>query len=143
MYKEKCLEAVDFYMSIFENSRIISKMPDLNGETAGATVEIEGQLFHFYNGGEHFSFTQGFSLMVNAETQEEIDRLSDALSEGGEQLPCGWVRDKFGVSWQITPPQLMKMISDPDKVKADRAMQAMLQMCKIDIAKIEAAFEGV
>ncbi|MBX3243401.1 MAG: VOC family protein [Acidobacteria bacterium] len=143
MYKENCLEAVDFYMSIFKDSRIISKMPDLNGDPAGATVEIEGQVFHFYNGGDHFSFTQGFSLMVMADTQDEVDRLYDALSEGGEKLPCGWVKDKYGVSWQVTPPQLMKMISDPDRVKADRAIQAMLQMHKIVIADIEAAFNGV
>lgn len=142
MYREKCLEAVEFYMSIFNNSRIVSTMRGPDGKPAGATVEIEGQTFHVYDGGDHFSFSEGMSLMVYADTQEEIDRLYGSLSEGGEQLPCGWLTDKYGVSWQITPPQLMEMITDPDREKADRATNAMLQMYKIDIAKIEAAFNG-
>lgn len=142
MFPEKCMEAVEFYTSVFENARIVETLRGPDGNPAGAIFEIDGQQFHCYNGGEHFQFSQAISLMVNVDTQAETDRLYEELSEGGEQLPCGWVTDKFGVSWQVTPRMLMKAITDPDAEKAKRATEAMLQMYKIDIAKIEAAMQN-
>lgn len=142
MFPERCLEAVEFYTTVIKNSRVVRTMRGPDGEPAGATFELDGQNFHAYNGGDHFSFSQAISLMVYADSQDEIDRLYEALSEGGKQLPCGWVEDKFGVSWQITPPQLMEMITDDNREKADRATNAMLQMYKLDLAKLEAAFNG-
>lgn len=139
MFNEGAVEAMEFYASIFKNAKIVSKLPGEDGKTMGGTIEIEGQRIHTYNGGPHFSFTQGFSLMFGAETQEEVDHLYESLSEGGEQQACGWLKDKFGVSWQITPTILMRLLSDPDKAKAGRAMQAMLKMTKIIIADLEAA----
>ena len=139
MFNEGAVEAMEFYTSIFKNSRIVSTLPGPDGTVMGGSIEIEGQRINVYNGGPHFSFSQGISLMVSAETQDEIDHLYDSLSEGGEQLPCSWLTDKFGVSWQIVPPILMRLLSAPDKEKSGRAMQAMFKMTKIIIADLEAA----
>jgi len=139
MFNDRAGEAMEFYTSIFPNSKIVSTMPGPEGSVMGGSFEIEGQKFSCYNGGDHFSFSEGNSLMISAETQSEVDALSEGLSEGGEQQPCGWLKDKFGVSWQITPPILLTLLSDPDREKAKRVMDAMMKMKKIIIADLEAA----
>ena len=139
MYNDRAEEAMDFYASVFKDGRVISTIPGPDGKVMGGTFEIGGQRFMCYNGGPTFTFTQGFSLMVRADTQEEIDRLYGSLSEGGKQEPCGWLDDKFGVSWQITPPILLEMLTDPDREKANRVTEAMFKMTKIIIADLEAA----
>jgi predicted 3-demethylubiquinone-9 3-methyltransferase (glyoxalase superfamily) len=108
----------------------------------GGTFELEGQRFNAFNGGPSFKFSQGISLFVNAETQDEIDYFYEKLSEGGQKQPCGWLTDRFGVSWQIIPPILGELLSDPDRQKAGRVMNAMLQMQKIDIQALKDAAAG-
>ncbi len=144
MFNDQAGEAMEFYISIFENSRITSTFPASDGKVAGGTFELDGQKYHCYSAGPHpnFIFSQGISLMISAETQDEIDHFYDKLSEGGEQLPCGWLTDKFGVSWQVTPTILMNMLSDPDREKAGRVTEAMFKMSKIIIADLEAAGAG-
>ena len=142
MFNDQAEEAMNFYTSVFKDSKIISKIPGPGGLVMGGSFEIAGQRFMCYNGGPKFTFEQGFSLMVDAENQDEIDYLYDTLSEGGEQQPCSWLIDKFGVSWQIVPPVLLKLLSDPDKEKAGRVAQAMFKMKKIIIADLEAAAAG-
>ena len=142
MFKDRAGEAMDFYTSVFKNAKILGTMPGPDGTVMGGSFEIEGQRFNCYNGGPQFSFNWGISQMVNCETQEEIDYYYDKLSEGGEQQPCGWVTDKFGLSWQVTPTVLMQLISDPDRAKAERATQAMMKMHKLDIQALEDAAAG-
>lgn len=141
MFNDQAAEAMDLYTTVFPDGRILSTMPTPDGKVAGGSFEIGGQRYSCYNAGPHpdFKFSQGISLMIAAETQDEIDHYYDKLSQGGLQQPCGWVKDRFGVSWQITPTLLMKMLSDPDREKADRVMQAMFKMTKIIIADLEAA----
>ena len=139
MFNDQAGEAMEFYTSVFKDAKIISTMPGPDGKVMGGAFEIAGQRFNCYNGGPKFSFSQGFSLMVNAETQDEIDNLYETLSEGGKQEPCSWLDDKFGVSWQIVPPILMRLLGDPDGEKAGRVAQAMFKMTKIIIADLEAA----
>jgi predicted 3-demethylubiquinone-9 3-methyltransferase (glyoxalase superfamily) len=144
-------EAVEFYMSIFENSKIvsISRYGKAGAEAAGmpeGTVmaiifQLEGQEFMALNGGPAFTFSPAISFLVNCQTQEEVDELWDKLSAGGEAAACGWLRDKYGVSWQIVPTILGEMLQDSDPAKAERAMQAMLQMKKIDIETLRRAYE--
>jgi predicted 3-demethylubiquinone-9 3-methyltransferase (glyoxalase superfamily) len=142
MFSDQAMDAVDLYLSVFKNAKLLSTMPGPDGAVMGATFEIDGQEFTAYNGGPSFSFAEGISLMVNCETQEEVDHLWEKLSEGGEQQPCGWLKDRFGVSWQIIPTVLGELLGDPDREKANRVMQAMLQMGKIDIAGLRRAAEG-
>lgn len=142
MFNDQAGDAMELYASVFPNASIVSTMLGPDGTVAGGTFELEGQRFHCYNAGPHpnFVFSQGISLMITAETQDEIDHYYDKLSEGGEQQPCGWLVDKFGVSWQVTPTMLMKLLSDPDREKAERVTQAMFKMSKIIIADlVEAA----
>jgi predicted 3-demethylubiquinone-9 3-methyltransferase (glyoxalase superfamily) len=141
MFDNRANEAMKFYTSVFKNSRIVSTMGPA-GNVMGGTFEIEGQQFFTYNGGPHFSFTEGISLYVDASTQEEIDYYWDKLSEGGEKSMCGWLRDKFGVSWQIVPPILGELLGDKDPARAQRAMEAMLKMTKLDIRKLKDAADG-
>lgn len=147
-FNDQAEEAVQLYTSLFRNSEIVSMTrygeagPGPKGSVMGATFQLEGQDFIALNGGPHFTFAQGISLFVNCGTQEEIDRLYEKLSEGGEKQPCGWVKDKFGVSWQIVPPVLGEMLGDKDPEKAKRVMHAMLQMHKLDIKALERAYEG-
>jgi predicted 3-demethylubiquinone-9 3-methyltransferase (glyoxalase superfamily) len=145
MFPAGAEEAVNLYVSLFKNARITS-VNHFDAEPAqGAamlTFEIDGQEFYAMDGGPHFKFEQGMSLMVDCESQAEVDRLYDSLSEGGEKQPCGWVKDKFGVSWQIVPTVLTQLMSDPDPVKARRVTEAMLQMHKIDIAALQRAYAG-
>lgn len=142
MFESGAGEAMDFYVSIFKNSKIISTTPGPDGKAMGGSFELEGQRFNAFNGGPHFSFSPGISQFVSCETQEEIDYFYEKLSEGGEKQPCGWLKDKFGVSWQIIPPILGELLSDADREKAARAMNAMLKMQKIDIQALKEAAAG-
>jgi predicted 3-demethylubiquinone-9 3-methyltransferase (glyoxalase superfamily) len=141
----KAEEAANFYTSIFKNSKIITinrypkGSPAPEGMAMTAQFLLEGQEFVALNGGPQFTFTPAISFVVNCETQKEVDDLWEKLSAGGEEHQCGWLKDKFGVSWQIVPTVLVKLLSDPDAGRAQRAMAAMLQMKKIDIALLEQA----
>jgi predicted 3-demethylubiquinone-9 3-methyltransferase (glyoxalase superfamily) len=136
-------EAMKFYVSIFENSKIVSTMPGPDGKVLTGTFQIEGQQFMALNGGPQYKFTEAISLFVNCETQAEVDDLWNKLTAGGgAESQCGWLKDKFGLSWQIIPSALGRLFGDPDRAKANRAVQAMLQMKKIDIAKLQQAFDG-
>lgn len=140
-------EAMNFYVSIFKNSKILNVSryneagPGLNQTVVIGTFQLDGQEFMALNGGPEFKFTEAMSLFVTCENQEEVDYFWEKLSEGGEEGPCGWLKDKFGVSWQIVPAVLDKMLSDKDPQKAKRAMQAMLQMKKLDIKTLRDAYE--
>lgn len=140
-------EAMNFYVSIFKNSRILGvtrcgeKGPGPKGTVMSATFELDGQAFMALNGGPMFTFSPAISFFVNCDTQEEVDNLWDKLSDGGEKQRCGWLRDKFGVSWQIVPAVLGELLNDADAGKASRVMQAMLQMTKLDIAGLQQAYD--
>ncbi len=142
MFNKGAVEAIKFYASVFKDAKVTNMLFGPDGNAMGGTIEIGGQQIYTYNGGPDFSFTMGSSLMVAADTQDEIDHLWDNLSDGGERLDCGWVSDKFGVYWQITPTILMNYLADPDREKADRVFQAMLKMKKIIIGDIEKAAAG-
>jgi predicted 3-demethylubiquinone-9 3-methyltransferase (glyoxalase superfamily) len=141
-YDGQAEEAADFYTSIFKNSKILSTMPGSGGSKMGVTFELDGQQLIALNGGPMFKFTEAVSLFVDCETQEEIDEMWEKLSAGGEKSRCGWLKDKFGLSWQVVPPILGELLSDKDREKAKRVMDAMLQMDKIDIAKLKQAAQG-
>jgi predicted 3-demethylubiquinone-9 3-methyltransferase (glyoxalase superfamily) len=130
MFESKAEEAMKFYVSIFKNAKI----------TSPGSFQIDEQDFLVYNGGPHFSFSEGISLFINCETQEEVDELWEKLSAGGEKNMCGWVKDKFGISWQVIPSALMKYLNDPDPVKSKRVLDAMLKMNKIIIKDLEKAY---
>ncbi|MBC7581912.1 VOC family protein [Aeromicrobium sp.] len=145
-------EAANLYVATFAQSRIVSASrygdsgQDSTGQTAGTVMtiqfELEGQQFMALNGGPLFKFNESVSLLVSCETQEEIDHMYDALSAVPESEQCGWLKDKFGLSWQIVPPILGELLSDPDTDKAGRVMAAMLKMKRIDIAGLQAAANG-
>ncbi len=136
-------EAMTFYVSLFKNSKIISTMPGPDGKMLTGTFELDGQRFMALNGGPQFTFTEAISLFVNCETQSEVDDLWHKLTaDGGAESMCGWLKDKYGLSWQIIPSALGRMFGDQNRANAGRAMQAMLQMRKIDIAKLQRAFDG-
>jgi predicted 3-demethylubiquinone-9 3-methyltransferase (glyoxalase superfamily) len=141
-------EAMNFYTSIFKNSKVgrVSRYGDAGpgpkGAVMSATFQLEGQEFMALNGGPLFQFTPAVSFFVNCETQEEVDHFWEKLSAGGKQEQCGWLKDKFGLSWQIVPSILGKLLGDKDPAKASRVMQAMLQMIKLDIAALKKAAEG-
>jgi predicted 3-demethylubiquinone-9 3-methyltransferase (glyoxalase superfamily) len=137
-----CEEAMNFYISIFKNAKVLSTMPGPDGTLMGASFQLEGQEFKALNGGPQYEFTEAISLFVNCETQAEVDELWNKLTAGGAESQCGWLKDKFGLSWQIIPSALGRLLGDKDRAKAGRAMQAMLQMRKIDIAKLQQAFDG-
>ncbi len=139
-FVEQAEAAMNFYVAIFKNSRIVSvsRQGD-DGPVFTGSFELDGQPFMALNGGPHFTFANGISLFVNCQTQAEVDDLWEKLSAGGEQQPCGWLKDKFGVSWQIIPTALGELLSDPDPAKAQRVMQAMLQMSKIEIKVLQEA----
>jgi len=146
-FNDQAEEAAKFYTSIFPNSHItgITRYPkDLplpEGTVMTVSFELDGREFVALNGGPSFSFSQGFSISVLCETQEEIDTYWNKLTEGGQEVACGWLTDKFGLSWQITPKLLMQMISDSDPIKVQKAMAAMMTMIKIDIAEIKRAWD--
>lgn len=140
-FNDEAEEAMNFYTSIFDGSKIVSTTPGPNGTLMSGTFELDGQEFMALNGGPSFGFAQGISLFVDCETQEEVDELWDKLSEGGEEGPCGWLTDRFGVSWQVIPRALGELLSDEDPEKARRVMEAMLQMSKIEIDGLRKAYE--
>jgi len=136
-------EAVNFYTAIFKNSRIIGLHRfGNNGKIMSATFQLEGQQFMALDGGPHYSFTPAISFFVNCTSQQEVDEFWDKLSAAGEIQQCGWLIDKFGVSWQIIPTNLSRLMGDPDPVKSQRVLQAMLKMKKIEIGQLEAAYRG-
>lgn len=148
-YNDQAEEAANLYVSVFENSRIrsVSRYGDAGpGPKGGAmtvSFELDGKEFIALNGGPHFKFSDGVSLAVECQTQEQVDTYWDKLTEGGgEPGPCGWLKDRFGLSWQINPVILGQMLSDPDPEKANRVMQAMLKMKKIIIADLQKAYDG-
>lgn len=131
-----------FYVSIFRNSRVVAVTPGPDGRALSVSFELEGQPFHALNGGPHFTFTPAISLFVSCESQQEVDDLWEKLSDGGSQEPCGWLRDRYGLSWQIIPTALGRLMGNPDRAKAARVMNAMLQMKKIEISGLERAAAG-
>lgn len=141
-------EAMHFYVSIFKNSEVLSVTrygeagPGPTGTVMTATFQLDGLELIALNGGPHFKFTEAISLSVNCETQEEVDELWEKLSEGGEKGRCGWLKDKYGLSWQVNPTVLGEMLKDNDPEKAKRVMAAMLLMDKIDIKTLKQAYEG-
>ncbi len=134
-------EAMNFYVSIFKNSKIVSTMPGPDGKVLTGTFELDGQQFMALNGGPQFKFTEAISLFVSCETQAEVDDLWNKLIAGGAESQCGWLKDKFGLSWQIIPTALGRLLGDKDRRKAQAAMQAMLKMKKIDIKGLQDAFD--
>jgi predicted 3-demethylubiquinone-9 3-methyltransferase (glyoxalase superfamily) len=141
-------EAMNFYVSIFKNSKVVKVTrygvggPGPSGSVMSATFQLQGQEFFALNGGPQFTFTPAISFFVNCETQPEVDELWEKLSAGGKKERCGWLKDKYGLSWQIIPSALGKLLSDPDPEKSKRVMMAMLQMDKIDIAGLQRAHGG-
>lgn len=141
-------EAMNFYISIFKNSKVLDITrygeagPGPKGSVLTAAFELDGLELIALNGGPHFKFTEAISLAVSCETQDEVDEFWEKLSEGGETGKCGWLKDKYGLSWQINPRVLGEMLQDKDPEKAKRVMEAMLQMDKIDIKKLKQAYEG-
>ena len=148
-FDDQAEEAVNFYISIFKNSNIleINRYSEVGPGPAGEVMlikfQLEGQEFSALNGGPHFKFTEAISLVVNCESQEEIDDLWVKLCEGGEESQCGWLKDKFGLSWQIVPTALGELANDSDPEKSQRVMQALLQMGKLDIATLQHAYEDI
>lgn len=134
-------EAMNFYTSIFTNSKVINVSRMGDGSVMSASFQLNGQNFHALNGGPQFSFTPAVSFFVNCETQEEVDELWEKLLAGGEESRCGWLKDKFGLSWQIIPSALGRLLSDPDPVKSKNVMQAMMQMNKIIIKDLQDAHD--
>ncbi len=143
----KAEEAMNFYVSIFKNSKVgrVTRYgeagPGPKGTVMSATFQLDGQDFFALNGGPQFSFTPAISFFFNCETQQEVDELWKKLSEGGKKERCGWLKDKYGLSWQIIPSVLGKLLQDKDAEKAKRVMQAMLQMDKIDIKRLQQAYD--
>jgi predicted 3-demethylubiquinone-9 3-methyltransferase (glyoxalase superfamily) len=146
-FNGKAEEAMHFYVSIFKNSKAGSIVrygdagPGPKGTVMVATFQLDGQEFIALNGGPQFTFSPAVSFVVNCETQEEVDAFWEKLSEGGEKLQCGWLRDKYGLSWQIVPTVLGEMMQDKDAERSQRVMKAMLQMNKIDIGRLKQAYE--
>ena len=140
-FNDKAEEAMSFYVSIFKNSKA-GRVTRNGGTVMSVTFTLEGQEFMALNGGPEYHFTPAISLFVDCATQEEVDELWEKLSAGGKIDRCGWLRDRYGLSWQIIPSGLGEMLGDSDSVKAQRVMQAMLKMDKLDIAKLKQAREG-
>ena len=144
-FNDQAEQAMEFYISIFKNSKrgkVVRKGevgPGPKGQVLTVSFELEGQQFAALNGGPKFPFTEAISLFVNCETQEEIDSMWEKLSAGGSKGQCGWLKDKYGLSWQIVPPLLIELLADKDPAKSQRVMKAMMQMTKIDIAKLQEA----
>jgi len=150
-FDDKAEEAATFYTSIFKNSKIvkIARYGEAGAEVSGrpkgtvmtVTFHLEEQEFMALNGGPQFKFTEAISFVVNCQTQEEVDEYWEKLSDGGQEVQCGWLKDKYGLSWQIVPIILGEMLNDSDPKKAERVMKAMLQMKKIDINGLKQAYE--
>jgi len=147
-YDNQAEEAANFYVSIFKNSRVLGVTrygksgPGPEGSVLTAAFELEGQKFTALNGGPRFTFNESVSFVVNCETQEEIDYFWEKLSsDGGQESQCGWLKDKFGLSWQVVPTILPELITSKDAKKSERVMQALMQMKKLDLAKLKQAGE--
>jgi predicted 3-demethylubiquinone-9 3-methyltransferase (glyoxalase superfamily) len=151
-YDNQAEEAANYYVSVFKNSRVKNATrydeagAKASGRPAGSVMtvdfELDGQEFVGLNGGPHFKFTEAVSFVVNCETQEEVDYFWEKLSDGGAEVQCGWLKDKYGLSWQVVPTILSELLKNKDPQKAKRVMQAMLQMKKIDIEALKRAAEG-
>lgn len=136
-FDDQAQQAAEFYVSVFPGSRILEDSPMMT------RIQLGGSEYVFFNGGPQFALNEAFSLTVGCETQVEIDELWETLTAGGEESQCGWLRDKFGVSWQVTPTVLSRLLGDPDPKKSQRALQAMLGMKKLVIQDLQDAFDGV
>jgi predicted 3-demethylubiquinone-9 3-methyltransferase (glyoxalase superfamily) len=142
-------DAASFYTSVFNNSRVVHVAhyteagPRPAGTVMSVEFELDGQRFVAINGGPQFTFDEAVSFQIDCETQDDVDLYWDILSEGGEEGPCGWLKDKYGLSWQVVPTGMEELFSDPDPKRAERAMQAMLKMGKLDIAALRNAADGV
>jgi predicted 3-demethylubiquinone-9 3-methyltransferase (glyoxalase superfamily) len=142
-------EAADFYVSVFKNSRIVTtaRYTDAGPRPAGMVMtvefELDGQRFVAINGGPEFTFDEAVSFMITCADQDEVDYYWERLSEGGEEGPCGWLKDRYGLSWQVVPTGMDELFADPNPERAERAMQAMLGMRKLDIAALRSAADGV
>jgi predicted 3-demethylubiquinone-9 3-methyltransferase (glyoxalase superfamily) len=142
-FDDQAEEAMNFYTSVFKNSRVLGVNSGPDGRALSVNFELEGQEFIALNAGPQFKFNEAISFFVDCRTQQEVDELWEKLiAGGGEESMCGWLKDRYGLSWQIIPSALGEMLGDPDPVKAQRVMQAMLQMRKIDIAGLKEAYEG-
>jgi predicted 3-demethylubiquinone-9 3-methyltransferase (glyoxalase superfamily) len=141
-------EAAKFYTSLFDDSKITDVQrltesgPGMEEPAMIVSFELQGQQFIALNGGPQFKFSEAISLYVNCKDQAEVDRLWDKLTEGGQEQPCGWLKDRYGLSWQIIPTRMMELMSDPDPEKSKRVTEAMLKMHKIEIAELEEAHQG-
>ena len=150
VYADRCDEALKFYVSIFPNSKVLSIQraeadngPVIKGQVLGATFQLDGREYLAFDGGPTFKFTEGFSLMVTCKDQAEVDKYWSALTAGGgEEGPCGWCKDRFGLSWQIVPEVLTQMLGDSQHGDSQAALAAMLKMKKMDIAELERAYGG-
>lgn len=150
-FDDQADEAVKFYVSVFKNSKVgkIARYGEAGAEVSGrpkgsvmtVTFQLDGQAFMALNGGPQFKFTEAISLVVNCTTQEEVDEMWEKLSAGGEKGVCGWLKDKYGLSWQLVPTVLEEMFQDKDAKKTERVMKALLQMKKLDINKLKQAYE--
>src|SRR5258708_6949330 len=146
-FNDKAEDAANFYVSIFNNSKIVNMArygeagPAPKGTAMTVTFDLAGQRFIALNGGPQFKFSEAISFFINCETQQEVDDLWEKLSAGGEKSQCGWLKDKYGLSWQVIPTILGEMLHDPDPRKSQRVMQAMLRMNKIDIALLKQAYD--
>ena len=141
-FKDQAEEALNFYVSLFKNSRMLSVTPGPNGKAMVATAVLDGQQVTALNGGPNFNFTEAFSFYVDCEDQAEVDELWGKLTaHGGEEGRCGWLKDKYGLSWQIIPKALPQLMSDPDRAKAQRVMEAMLKMDKIEVSGLQQAYD--
>jgi predicted 3-demethylubiquinone-9 3-methyltransferase (glyoxalase superfamily) len=144
----KAEEAMNFYVSIFKNSKVLSVSrygdagPGPKGSVMTAAFELDGQKFVALNGGPQYAFSHAISFVVNCETQEEVDHYWEKLTDGGKEVQCGWLTDKYGLSWQITPTILITMLQDKDPAKAQRVMKAMMKMIKIDIKELQRAYDA-
>jgi predicted 3-demethylubiquinone-9 3-methyltransferase (glyoxalase superfamily) len=147
-FRDQAEAAVNLYVSIFKNSKINSIVrsetdgPIPKGKVLHATFELNGREYTAFDGGPHFTFTEGFSLVATCDTQEELDQVWRRLSEGGKEGPCGWLTDPFGVSWQVLPTSLGRMMSDSESGNPGKVMEALLKMGKLDIATLEKAYKG-
>jgi len=135
--------AAEFYTAVFPDSELVNRMPGPDGSVMGVAFRLHGQEFIAFNGGPELHFNEAVSFFVSCADQQEVDRYWAKLSEGGEESRCGWLKDKYGLSWQIVPSEMGELLGDPDPEKATRVRDAMLQMTKIDLKELREAYEGV
>jgi predicted 3-demethylubiquinone-9 3-methyltransferase (glyoxalase superfamily) len=147
-FNDQAVEAAQFYVSIFPNSKILTEMPNSPGvpgpkvDVLTVDFELDGQRVTALNGGPHFTFSEAMSFVVDCEDQAEVDHYWDKLQDGGQPSQCGWLKDRFGFSWQVVPKQMSETVGGPDPAGRKRAVAAMMQMVKLDVAKLQAAYDG-